>query len=153
MSKVSVILGSQSDLKQVEAGLKLLDDLNIGYELKVLSAHRNPDDLKEYVLGLEKRGFVIVIGCAGLSAALPGVVSSHIDLPVIGVPLYSDYFKGMDSLLSILQMPKGVPVGTMTVGSAGMVNAVILAARILSLSDKKIKSNLKKYKVIMKSGR
>ena len=93
-----------------------------------------------------KKGIKIVIACAGLSAALPGVVSSYINIPVIGVPLYSKAFKGIDSLLSILQMPKGIAVGTVSVGSSGMINAVILAARVLALNDKKLKNKLIKYK-------
>lgn len=146
MKKIAVILGSNSDFSQVEEGLKLLDEFKIDYELKVLSAHRNPQELSKYVKSLENKGIKVIIACAGLSAALPGVVSSYVDIPVIGVPLYSKAFKGIDSLLSILQMPKGVPVACLTVGSSGMVNAVILSLRILSLSDKKTKSILLKVK-------
>lgn len=146
MKKIAVILGSKSDLDQTNAGLKLLKSFGINYELKILSAHRNPDELKKYVLGLEKRGVKVVIACAGFSAALPGVVSSHVNIPVIGVPLYSKAFKGIDALLSINQMPKGIPVATVTVGSSGMINAVILAARILALHDKKLLTRLKKYR-------
>jgi 5-(carboxyamino)imidazole ribonucleotide mutase len=150
MKRIAVILGSKSDMPQVEGGLKALDEFKIGYELKILSAHRNPEELKKYIKGLERRGIKVVIAGAGLSAALPGVVSSYVDIPVIGVPLYSRAFKGLDSLLSILQMPKGVPVATVTVGSSGMVNAVVLAAKILSLSDKRLKSKLKAYKKSIK---
>jgi len=133
-------------MPQVEAGLKLLGDFGIDYDLKVLSAHRNPGELKRYVSSLQKRGVKLVIACAGLSAALPGVVTSYVDIPVIGVPLYSRAFKGIDSLLSILQMPKGIPVAAVTVGSSGMINAVILAARILALNNRKLKSKIAKYK-------
>ena len=150
MKRISVILGSKSDIPQVENGLKVLDDLKIGYDLKVLSAHRQPDELKKYVKGLEAKGVKVVIACAGLSAALPGVVSSHIDLPVIGVPLYSKAFKGVDALLSILQMPKGVPVACVTVGPPGAVNAAVIAAKILALSDTKLKAKLGRYKKSLK---
>lgn len=144
--KIVIILGSRSDLPQVEEGISLLDEFGINYELKILSAHRDSAALKKYASSLEKRGVKIVIACAGLSAALPGVVSSYINIPVIGVPLYSKSFKGIDSLLSILQMPKGVPVGTVTVGSAGAVNAALMAVRILALKDKKLLDKLKRYK-------
>ncbi|MBN2121042.1 MAG: 5-(carboxyamino)imidazole ribonucleotide mutase [Candidatus Omnitrophica bacterium] len=151
MKKISVILGSKSDLPQVEGGFMLLDDFKIGYELKILSAHRNTAELKRYVKGLERRGIRVVIACAGLSAALPGVVSSYISIPVIGVPLYSKAFKGIDSLLSILQMPKGIPVAAVTVGSSGMINAVLLAATILALSDRKLKARIKRYRGVIKN--
>jgi phosphoribosylaminoimidazole carboxylase PurE protein len=150
MKRIAVILGSKSDIAQVESGLKVLDDFKIGYDLKVLSAHRQPDELKRYIRGLEAKGFKVVIACAGLSAALPGVVSSHIDLPVIGVPLYSKFFKGVDSLLSVLQMPKGVPVACVTIGSSGAVNAAVLAAKILALNDKRLKAKLGRYKKSLK---
>ncbi len=150
MKKISVILGSKSDLSQVESGLSLLKEFGIGYDLQVISAHRNPDKLKKYIKSLSRKKIKLVIACAGLSAALPGVVSSHTNLPVIGVPLYSKYFKGMDSLLSILQMPKGIPVATVTVGSAGMQNAVILAARILALNDRKLVNRIKKHRAALK---
>ncbi len=146
MKKIVVLLGSKSDLPQVEEGLKIFQELGISYEVKVLSAHRNPNELRKYVKDVEKKGTKLIIACAGLSAALPGVVSSYVDIPVIGVPLYSKAFRGIDSLLSILQMPKGVPVACLTVGSAGMINAVILALRILSLSDKKMRKLLSKVK-------
>jgi len=146
MKKIVIILGSKSDLTQVESGLKLLSDLKISYDLKILSAHRNPVQLKQYVGTLTAKGIKVVIAAAGLSAALPGVVASHVTLPVIGVPLYSRAFRGIDSLLSILQMPKGVPVGTMTVGSSGMVNAVLFAVRILALSEPVLLRKLTQYK-------
>jgi len=149
MKRITVILGSKSDLPQVEKGLAVLYELGVSYELKVLSAHRDSVELKKYVSSLERKGVKVVIACAGLSAALPGVVSSYVNLPVIGVPLYSKAFKGIDSLLTILQMPKGVPVGTVTVGSAGVVNAALMAVRILALKDKKLLEKLKRYKVLL----
>jgi len=146
MKKILILLGSNSDFPQVEEGLKLLKDLKVDYELKVISAHRDPDKLRNYLKNIDKKGVKVIIACAGLSAALPGVVSSYVDIPVIGVPLYSRAFKGIDSLLSILQMPKGVPVACTTVGSSGIVNAVVLALRILALSGRKEKDLLKKVK-------
>ena len=146
MKKILVLLGSNSDLPQTEEGLKLLKDLKVDYELKVISAHRDPDKLRNYLKNIDRKGVKVIIACAGLSAALPGVVSSYVDIPVIGVPLYSRAFKGIDSLLSILQMPKGVPVACTTVGSSGIVNAVVLALRILALSGRKEKDLLKKVK-------
>ena len=151
MKKISVILGSKSDMPQVESGLSLLKEFAIEYDLQVISAHRDPDKLKKYIKSLDKAGAKIIIACAGLSAALPGVAASHTMLPVIGVPLYSKYFKGIDSLLSILQMPKGMPVATVTVGSSGMHNAVLLAVRILSLNDSRLFKKLNKYKSGLKA--
>ena len=146
MKKILILLGSNSDFPQVEEGLKLLKDLKVDYELKVISAHRDPDKLRNYLKNIDKKGVKVIIACAGLSAALPGVVSSYVDIPVIGVPLYSRAFKGIDSLLSILQMPKGVPVACTTVGSSGIVNAVVLALRILALFGRREKGLLKKVK-------
>ena len=146
MKKILILLGSNSDLLQIEEGLKLLKDLKVNYELRIISAHREPDRLRKYLKNIDKKGIKVIIACAGLSAALPGVVSSYVDIPVIGVPLYSKAFKGIDSLLSILQMPKGVPVACTTVGSSGIVNAVVLALRILALFGRKEKDLLKKVK-------
>ncbi|HEC69056.1 MAG TPA: 5-(carboxyamino)imidazole ribonucleotide mutase [Candidatus Omnitrophica bacterium] len=146
MKKILILLGSNSDLPQTEEGLKLLKDLKINYELKVISAHRDPDKLRKYLKNIDRKGVKVIIACAGLSAALPGVVSSYVDIPVIGVPLYSKAFKGVDSLLSILQMPKGVPVACTTVGGSGIVNAVVLALRILALFGRREKDLLKKVK-------
>ncbi len=145
MKKVSVILGSESDIPQIEKGLEVLKDFGLGYDLQIISAHRNPDKLKKYVKSLPRKKIKVVIACAGLSAALPGAVSAYTDLPVIGVPLYSSAFKGIDSILSILQMPKGIPVGTVTVGKAGMINAALLTVRILSLNSKSLRERLKRF--------
>ncbi len=153
MKEIAVILGSKSDLPQVETGLAALDEFSVIYELKILSVHRDSSELKKYASSLEKKGVKVVIACAGLSAALPGVVSSYVNLPVIGVPLYSKSFEGIDSLLSILQMPKGIPVGTMTVGPAGAVNAALMAVRILALKDKRLSGKLKKYKLKLRAGK
>jgi phosphoribosylaminoimidazole carboxylase PurE protein len=130
VTDVLFLIGSQSDREAVEPGLALLKEKGIGFELKVLSAHRDLDELASY-LKSEGPGFRLVIAAAGLSAALPGVVASLVQCPVIGVPLVSGSLAGVDALLSILQLPKGVPVATMGIGAQGVVNAVLLAERIL----------------------
>ncbi|MCM8757497.1 MAG: 5-(carboxyamino)imidazole ribonucleotide mutase [Candidatus Omnitrophica bacterium] len=144
--QIAIILGSQSDLKSVKEGVELLRKFKVDFELKVLSAHRSPKQLTSYIQEAEKKGVKVFIGVAGGSAALPGVIASQTTLPVIGVPVETKSLKGLDSLLSIVQMPKGVPVGCMTIGKAGFVNAVIFALEILGIKDKSISLNLKKYK-------
>jgi len=129
---VLFIIGSESDRKSVEPGLELLSEKGISFELKVISAHRNLEELVAF-LKQEESGYRVVIAAAGLSAALPGVVSSLVKLPVVGVPLVSGSLLGIDALLSILQLPKGVPVATMGIGSQGVLNAVLLVERILKL--------------------
>jgi phosphoribosylaminoimidazole carboxylase PurE protein len=129
---VLFIIGSESDRKSVEPGLELLSEKGISFELKVISAHRNLEELVAF-LKQEESGYRVVIAAAGLSAALPGVVSSLVKLPVVGVPLVSGSLSGIDALLSILQLPKGVPVATMGIGSQGVLNAVLLVERILKL--------------------
>jgi 5-(carboxyamino)imidazole ribonucleotide mutase len=133
MKDVLFIIGSESDRKSVEPGLELLSEKGITFELKVISAHRNLEELVAF-LKQEESGYRVVIAAAGLSAALPGVVASLVKLPVIGVPLVSGSLSGIDALLSVLQLPKGVPVATMGIGSQGVLNAVLLAERILALS-------------------
>ena len=132
MTDVLFLIGSQSDAEAVEPGLALLREKAIGVEMKVLSAHRNLEDLVGF-LKTEGPGFRLVIAAAGLSAALPGVVASLVSCPVIGIPLVSGSLGGMDALLSILQLPRGVPVATMGIGKQGVINAVLLAERILRM--------------------
>jgi phosphoribosylaminoimidazole carboxylase PurE protein len=132
VTDVLFLIGSQSDAEAVEPGLALLREKAIGVELKVLSAHRNLEDLVGF-LKTEGPGFRLVIAAAGLSAALPGVVASLVSCPVIGIPLVSGSLGGMDALLSILQLPRGVPVATMGIGKQGVINAVLLAERILRM--------------------
>src|SRR4030067_1880927 len=127
---VAVIMGSDSDFEAVKEGLKLLDKFGVGYEVKILSAHRSPEPLRKYVKALAKKGFKVIIAAAGGAAHLPGVIASMTILPVIGVPMMTKAFNGIDSLLSIMQMPSGVPVATMAVGSAGAKNAPILSPEI-----------------------
>ncbi|HET6450888.1 MAG TPA: AIR carboxylase family protein [Spirochaetia bacterium] len=130
MKDVLFIIGSESDTQAVEPGLQLLSEKGMSFDLKVISAHRNLEQLVAF-LKAEEASYRVVIAAAGLSAALPGVVASLVKLPVIGVPLVAGPLSGMDALLSILQLPRGVPVATMGVGKQGVLNAVLLAERIL----------------------
>jgi 5-(carboxyamino)imidazole ribonucleotide mutase len=132
MKDVLFIVGSDSDTPAVEPALQLLSEKGMSFELKVLSAHRNLEELISF-LRKEESGFRVVIAAAGLSAALPGIVASLVKLPVIGVPLVSGSLSGVDALLSILQLPRGVPVATMGIGKQGVLNAVLLSERILKL--------------------
>jgi len=139
---VALIVGSVSDAEPVAACRRALDELGIGYESRVLSAHRTPRELAAYVDGLEARGLRVVVAAAGAAAHLAGVVAAHTRLPVVGVPLAVAPLHGFDALLSMAQMPGGVPVATMSVGSAGAKNAAYFAARILALGDERIRVRL-----------
>ncbi len=135
MEKLVIIAGSKSDEAFVQKGLDLCNELGIKYEFKVFSAHRNLDDLLTYLKDVEQGGKTkVIIAVAGLSAALPGVVAAKVSIPVIGVPVECGALRGVDALLSIVQMPKGVPVATMAIGTAGMLNSVYFAKRILDLT-------------------
>ncbi len=140
--KVSIIMGSQSDYKTMRFCIKILRILKINFESKIISAHRTPKRMFEYASNAEKNNIQVIIAGAGGSAHLPGMVAALTTIPVIGVPIESKKLKGLDSLLSIVQMPKGIPVGTVAIGKDGAINAALLAASIISLSDKKIKSKL-----------
>ena len=135
--KVSIVMGSQSDNKIMKLTQKVLKKLNIKYETKIISAHRTPKRLYEYAKNAEKNNISVIIAGAGGSAHLPGMISSLTHLPVLGVPIESKKLKGIDSLLSIVQMPKGVPVGTLAIGEDGAINAALLAASIISINKKK----------------
>lgn len=139
---VAVIVGSASDADQIAGCRETLTRLGIGHEARVLSAHRTPAELAEYVEALEGRGIEIVIAAAGMAAHLAGVVAAHTSLPVLGVPMASGPLQGVDALLATVQMPAGIPVGTLGIGSAGGKNAAYLAARILSLSHPDVKAAL-----------
>lgn len=143
---ISIIMGSQSDLDTVKEAINLLKEFKVGFEVKVLSAHRSPRELAKYVAGAPKRGIKIFIAAAGGAAALSGVVAAHTVLPVIGIPIETKSLKGLDSLLSTVQMPQGVPVACMSIGKPGAKNAVIFALEILGIHDKKINSRLSAYK-------
>lgn len=152
MSKViSIIMGSQADSETVQEAINLLKEFKAGFEVKVLSAHRTPKELAEYVENASKKGIKVFIAAAGGAAALAGVVASHTTLPVIGIPIETKSLKGLDSLLSIVQMPAGVPVACMSIGKAGAQNAAIFALEILGLTDKKIQSKLIRYKKEMRT--
>ena len=132
--------------KEMKPASEVLNELGIKNESRVISAHRTPDRLREYILNAEKNGVKVFIGGAGMAAALPGVIAAHTHLPVLGVPMESKSLKGIDSLLSIVQMPPGIPVGSLAIGSAGSKNAGLLAAAILSVNDQEIESKLKDYR-------
>ncbi len=143
---VSIIMGSSSDAETMKEAEILLERFSVIYEKRILSAHRSPDDLIDYIKEAQGGGIKIVIAGAGGAAALAGVVASHTVLPVIGVPLESHSMKGLDSLLSTVQMPAGVPVAAMAVGKSGAKNAAILALEILALEDKNLCNKLVAYK-------
>lgn len=142
---VGVIMGSPSDREVMQQSIQVLKELQIPHEVKVLSAHRTPDTTREYVWSASGRGLEVIIAGAGWSAHLAGFVAAHTILPVIGVPIDSSPFGGWDSLLSTVQMPPGVPVATVAVGSGGAKNAGILAARILALKYPLVAESLQKY--------
>ena len=144
---VSVIMGSKSDWTTMKDTCIILDDLKISYETKIVSAHRTPNRLFNYAKKAKSRGISVIIAGAGGAAHLPGMIASLTTLPVLGVPIESKSLKGIDSLLSILQMPAGIPVGTLAIGSAGAKNAALLAASILSSQNTKISKNLEKWRL------
>jgi 5-(carboxyamino)imidazole ribonucleotide mutase len=146
-NKVSIVMGSQSDFKTMIFCQKVLKSLGIKYETKIISAHRTPNRMFEYAKKAENNNIGVIIAGAGGSAHLPGMISALTSLPVLGVPIESKKLKGLDSLLSIVQMPKGIPVGTLAIGEDGAVNAALLAASIIGNLDNKIKSNLNKWRL------
>ena len=143
---VSIIMGSQSDYETMKYTENVFKSLKIKFETKIISAHRTPKRLFEFALAAEKNNISVIIAGAGGSAHLPGMVAAISPIPVIGVPIESKKLKGLDSLLSIVQMPKGIPVGSVAIGKDGAINAALYAASILALSDKKIKSSLKQLR-------
>jgi len=143
---VAVIMGSSSDWETMSACVKTLDQLGIANQAHVLSAHRTPDATAKFAREAADRGIRVMIAAAGGAAHLAGVISAYTWLPVLGVPIQSSALHGLDSLLSIAQMPGGIHVGTLTIGSAGAKNAALLAAAILALSDKKIRQNLQAFR-------
>lgn len=145
-AQVAVIMGSRTDWETMQHAVSTLDELGISYEQEVVSAHRTPDRLHEYAASAEGRGIQVIIAGAGGAAHLPGMTAAKTLLPVLGVPVESKALKGLDSLLSINQMPAGVPVGTLAIGRAGAVNAALLAAAILARSDSGIRERLAAYR-------
>ena len=145
--KVSIVMGSQSDYKIMKLCEKTLKNLGIIFETKIISAHRTPKRMYEYALNAEKNNIKVIIAGAGGSAHLPGMIAALTSIPVLGVPIESKKLKGLDSLLSIAQMPKGIPVGTLAIGEDGAVNAALLAVSILSNSNQKIENKLKRWRL------
>ena len=145
--KVSIVMGSQSDFKTMIFCQKVLKKLNIKFETKIISAHRTPDRMYQYAKDAEKRNIGVIIAGAGGSAHLPGMISALTSLPVLGVPIESKKLKGLDSLLSIAQMPKGIPVGTLAIGEDGAINAALLAASIIAISDVAVKKKLNQWRL------
>ncbi len=146
MAEITIIMGSTSDWETMQHAAATLDNLGANYEAKVVSAHRTPDRLYDFAKGAQEKGVKVIIAGAGGAAHLPGMAASMTNLPVLGVPVESAALKGMDSLLSIVQMPAGIPVGTLAIGKAGAVNAAVLAVSILALNDKKLAENLAKWR-------
>ena len=145
--KVSIVMGSQSDYKIMKFSEKTLKNLGILFEKKIISAHRTPKRMYEYAANAEKNHIGVIIAGAGGSAHLPGMIAALTSLPVLGVPVESKKLKGLDSLLSISQMPKGVPVGTLAIGEDGAINAALLAASIIGNNDLKVKNKLKSWRL------
>lgn len=143
---VAIVMGSQSDWPTMQRAAQALDALGVAYEARIVSAHRTPDRLAEFAKGAAEAGFKVIVAGAGGAAHLPGMVASMTHLPVLGVPVESKALKGQDSLLSIVQMPAGIPVGTLAIGEAGATNAGLLAAAILATSDEALAERLKAYR-------
>ncbi|MBT3360673.1 MAG: 5-(carboxyamino)imidazole ribonucleotide mutase [Rhodospirillales bacterium] len=143
---VGILMGSQSDWDTMKNAVDTLKKLGVACEANVLSAHRHPDRLAEYVKGAKGRGLKVLIAGAGMAAALPGAVAAMTPLPVLGIPMETRVMGGMDSLLSMVQMPRGIPVGTLAIGNSGAVNAALMAVAILALGDEKIAAALDKFR-------
>jgi 5-(carboxyamino)imidazole ribonucleotide mutase len=142
---VGILMGSKSDWETMQATAKILDEFGVPYDAKVASAHRSPELVAEFVKGAESRGIEVLIAAAGLAAHLPGVVASMTLLPVLGVPMHSPALGGLDALLAIVQMPGGVPVGTLAIGSHGAKNSALLAIRFLANSRPELRAKLRQY--------
>lgn len=142
---VGILMGSKSDWETMQAAAKILDEFGVANEAKVASAHRSPDLVSQYVSSAEDRGLEVIIAAAGLAAHLPGVVAAQTLLPVLGVPMHGNALGGLDALLAIAQMPGGVPVGTLAIGSHGAKNSALLAIRILANSRPELRERLRQY--------
>src|SRR3954452_19983 len=143
---VAVIMGSRSDLKVMQPTLDILDELKVPYEASVVSAHRTPDRMFEFAAAAESRGIEVIIAAAGGAAHLPGMVAAKTTIPVLGVPIPATLLNGLDSLLSIVQMPKGVPVGTLAIGEPGAINAALLATSIVSNTRPELRERLRAWR-------
>ena len=146
MNKVAILLGSESDLKTIEHSKDYYNYFGIEHEIHILSAHWNPNEVHEFASNARAKGYSVLIGGAGMAAHLAGAIKANSTLPVIGIPLEGGVMGGLDSLLSTVQMPKGVPVATMSIGKAGAINAAILCAEILSLNNNEILEKLTSFK-------
>lgn len=149
---VGVIMGSRSDWETMKHACEVLDDLGVGYETRVVSAHRTPDLMADYAKQAAGRGLRVIVAGAGGAAHLPGMTAAHTTLPVLGVPVESKALRGMDSLLSIAQMPAGIPVGTLAIGRSGAVNAALLAAAIVALDDEGVRERLAAFRAAQAEG-
>ena len=145
--KVAIVMGSQSDYKTMKLTEKVLIDLGVKFETKIISAHRTPKRMYEFAISAKENNFGVVIAGAGGSAHLPGMISALTTIPVLGVPIESKKLKGLDSLLSIAQMPKGIPVGTLAIGEDGAINAAILAASIIGNGNSIVKKRLENWRL------
>ena len=145
--KVAIVMGSQSDYKTMKLAEKVLKNIGVTYETKIISAHRTPKRMYEFAVSANKNNVGVIIAGAGGSAHLPGMISALTNLPVLGVPIESKKLKGLDSLLSIAQMPKGIPVGTLAIGEDGAINAALLAASIIANNNFKVKKKLKNWRL------
>ena len=143
---IGIVMGSTSDWETMKAAAKMLEDFGVAYEAKAMSAHRTPREVAAWAEGAAARGMKAIIAAAGGAAHLAGVVAAHTTVPVLGVPMPSQHLKGLDSLLSTVQMPKGVPVATFAIGEAGAANAALFAVAILALSDKSLAKKLLKFR-------
>jgi 5-(carboxyamino)imidazole ribonucleotide mutase len=148
---VAVVMGSKSDIETIQPALGILKELGVTYETNIISAHRTPEKARQYALAARERGIEVIIAAAGMAAHLPGVLASWTTLPVIGVPLAGSELKGADALYSIVQMPAGIPVACMAIGSAGVKNAAYFAAEILGLKHAKIRQAYEKYRQELQS--
>ena len=151
MAQIGVILGSDSDLPKIKECFNILEEFGIEFEVLVSSAHRTPEQTVKWVSGARERGLKVIIAAAGGAAHLPGVVAAHTTLPVLGIPIESKIAGGLDSILSIIQMPAGIPVAAMPAGSAGGANAALFALNILSVTDSSVADKLKNYRINMQS--
>jgi 5-(carboxyamino)imidazole ribonucleotide mutase len=145
-ARVGIVMGSKSDWETMQHVASTLDKLGIGYEKRVLSAHRTPQQTVEWVSGAEARGIKVIVAGAGGAAHLAGVCAAHTHLPVLGVPMESKALHGLDSLLSTVQMPAGVPVATLAIGQAGATNAALLAVQIIAIGDSELRARFKAYR-------
>ena len=144
--KVAIVMGSQSDFKVMKLSVEILKKIGIRFETKIISAHRTPERMYKFAQNASKNGIGVIIAGAGGSAHLPGMISAITSIPVLGVPIESKKLKGLDSLLSIAQMPKGIPVGTLAIGEDGAVNAAILAASIIAINNPLVKTRLRSWR-------